>query len=158
MSLPKGGVIGLALSGAILVIITIYGIYKFRYHKNTTEAPKEEEAIPILGVAGRSWRGWMSRRGVGPGVNIGTQGNYQLRENAQPDDPDIEGAILLPDLDPCDKDRWRKTGKNVMVEPNDPERDDSWENMAPSLTFPFEILVAAVLERRDRANMYYGRN
>ncbi|KAF5695729.1 hypothetical protein FGLOB1_13960 [Fusarium globosum] len=149
MSLPKGGIIGLALSGAILLLITFYGIYKFCY-KNTTKAP-EEEGAPLLGVAGNSWRGWMSRRGVGPGVNIGTWGNYELRPEAQPDDPDIEGAILLPDLDPCDKERWKKTGKQVMVEPNDPERDESWENMAPSLTFPFEILVAAVLERRDRA-------
>ncbi|GKU08997.1 hypothetical protein FLAG1_09733 [Fusarium langsethiae] len=112
-----------------------------------------EPLCVIIGLCGSKGTiiSWMANRGLGFGVNF--DGSYSLVENPQPEDEDIDAAILLHDVDEREKMKWRNTRKPVAIEGKDPAPDKEWEmeGLLLNFTAPTVGIVAAVFEKRRQA-------
>ncbi|KAF4946592.1 hypothetical protein FSARC_14165 [Fusarium sarcochroum] len=92
---------------------------------------------------------WLANRGLGEGYCIDDEfGRYYIMRDLPPSDGSVQGGILLHDASDDQKEELKLSGKPVLVESEDPVRDDTWEdNWAPSLSYPLGSLLAKIHER-----------
>jgi len=111
------------------------------------QAPSKSGETPVVALAAadiQTARSWMANRGIGEGVNLDSwAGKYELTLDKQPNDK-VDCGILLHDLSEEDREMWKESRKPVMVEGKDPVVET--KGWAPSLTYPFKILLAKVID------------
>lgn len=110
-----------------------------------------EPDCPGIGIVGgpETIRSWVAVRGRGAGVNQCSWGRFNIMYNPSPDEDGVNGGIFLHDVSKDDMEKWRESGKTVLIEGKDPVRDESWsKNWARSLTSPFEDILADIEKRR----------
>ncbi|KAK2134248.1 hypothetical protein NOF04DRAFT_1273520 [Fusarium oxysporum II5] len=111
---------------------------------------RPQERIPVIGIAGglATITLWMANRGIGEGYNILSDGTrYKVVINPKP--KNVDGGVLLWDLNLAETQSWKTAQKPVLIEPKDPEHDRDWPDMAPSITSNMATIVLRVLIRQE---------
>ncbi|KAF5017199.1 hypothetical protein F66182_10897 [Fusarium sp. NRRL 66182] len=113
----------------------------------------EQERPPKIAVVGdpETIKFWIAKRGHGEGLNIDGFGDVFIIV-FNPSLSDMEGVdsgIILWDASQLDKDNWKAAKKPVMIESQDPRRDELPLRWALSLTDPFPIMLAKIHTQRN---------